>query len=87
MAAFGSVCAGRSRNPGPIELSLNNFHISERYTLPAARKGQTVCAFAGSVPGNVEMSGVQGVLTSMINNEIRNSLILLYIPAVSAKTL
>ena len=38
---------GLSRASGLFQLSLNNFHISGRYPLPAARKGPTVCAFAG----------------------------------------
>ena len=47
VAASGGRRSRQQKGQGK-ELSLNNFHISRRYPPPAARKGQTVCAFAGS---------------------------------------
>ena len=50
---------------------------------------RTESSSLSQVPGvgaPVEMVGLQDVLTLIVESEIRNSLMLLYIPALSTKT-
>ena len=50
---------------------------------------RTESSSLSQVPGvsaPVAMVGLQGVLTLIVKSEIRNSLMLLYIPALSTKT-